>query len=505
MKINSELIKTPLKGLFDPSCFTLPEIDTTICNFLKNTVLSKREGQIVSMLAFFHYPQNTAHESSIFYRWFTWTEDLKMKGNILNKFHFINTKERIALNYSKCTKTLAAQFMKILSNKLKQSKPNNIKKLALKRNGKSHIVESLKGSRSRLWLIEDPASFDGFTETLEGAKTQWSLYYPIFVSDRLAGLFVIDGENPQVARNLKSSKKERQVYLTDLSLLELSIECIFKAYYTQLELPPSNVDLTATYWDRSEEAFVFTPAFLDELLRTYLFNDKQCEYYKTPPKVYLVSYWDVNGIKAINDTLSSHPTGNEIIRSVSRWLHDGFLDLLKKAKILDKSKFWVTRWGGDEFIVILAIHKNLKRDEKIKVQSLLHKLPECHVGSFIKRRLRLAIAELTSRSWLKGLSIKKSDAEVTKVLKRVGISGGFSCCKDNTKTAYDNARDEAENAMYIAKQLMKNRDMKGSCGICYNFSDETAVYIERKKQEGIFFDRLAEAENLSTSTKAFKQ
>jgi len=508
--MNTDLQKKPLRGLFEPAYFTLPNVDKIICDFLKKTILERQDGQIVAMLAFFHQPYCNKDNDGIFYRWFTWNRKLKLKEDILSQFQYKNEKEGIAFNCSHRTNTLAANFLKIFADELEKSRPNSIRELKLKKKknkNKNKINRTSKISslnNSRMWLIENPSMYVGFTEPLQNTTTEWSLYYPIFVSNRLAGLFAIDGESSHISRKLKEEKNERQKLLASLSLLELSIGCIFKAYYTQLEHPPCSATLTSSYWNRSEETYIFTPAFLAELLSTYMYNGRNSRYNATLPTAELISYWDANGVKSINDTLGSHPTGNEIVRSVGRWLHDGFREILREANILEKSYFWVIRWGGDEFIVILVANPTLTSKEKNKIKDMLGKLPNCQVGNIINKQLQSVVGEITEKSWRNGLRIKKTSAEIEKVLKLVGISGGYSWCKDNTRDAYENALAEAEKAMYIAKFLMKNKDMKGSHGICYRFSEETEEYMKRKCEENKFYDCLALSNNLSNQTMVFK-
>lgn len=82
---------------------------------------------------------------------------------------------------------------------------------------------------------------------------------------------------------------------------------------------------------------------IDEMTKMYNRNKYRImvkEYYSTIPKVGVI-FWDVNGLKLINDT-KGHEYGDRLIRSVASLVREFANDYAKAYRI-----------GGDEFLLIL--------------------------------------------------------------------------------------------------------------------------------------------------------
>lgn len=236
------------------------------------------------------------------------------------------------------------------------------------------------------------------------------------------------------------------------------MKSLFKAYYSQLDEPPGGVVVEQEYSERNDECLVFTPAFLTTLREDFL--ARKSPFYEKH-NLALVCYIDANGIKEINDRLKSHATGNEVIRAIGRWIHDNFKDLFEKNSLLENSRFWVVRWGGDEFIIMVAtknaFNNQQRQDFETQLRTSLHQLIDQKVPVLIKGL----------QAWRGVLCPNKSDREMEDVLKRVGAAGGWSWT-DRTLN-YEGARNQAERAMYVAKSIMK-----------YQLAPEGAVLLGTK-------------------------
>ena len=114
---------------------------------------------------------------------------------------------------------------------------------------------------------------------------------------------------------------------------------------------------------------------------------------------------DVNGLKAINDTLG-HKAGDEYILSASRMV----------CEIFQHSP--VFRVGGDEFVAVLTGHDFLARKELVRE---LHDRSVEHIGT-----------------------------------KEVVVSGGFSDYKPGEDASFHDVFERADALMYEEKQLLKS-------------------------------------------------
>ncbi|MHC4752242.1 MAG: nucleotidyl cyclase domain-containing protein [Planctomycetota bacterium] len=352
--------------------------------------------------------------------------------------------------------------------------------------------------KALFWLIEDPDEFEAFQDTLDPAVTSWSVYHPLFARDRLIGLFAVDGMDEHVGASLKQETKERARLEAVLRSVDITIDSIFKSYYSYLEEPPKNVKIEDTFLERwNDDCLVFSPAFLPEIKR-YLSpslqskSSKLTKYHYKPIKCELISYWDANGIKQINDRLSSHETGNEVIRVVGRWVHDSFSEIVTEMNKASFRKgdsalchFWVVRWGGDEFIVIVASQGELGAEQREKVNEFLR--------DRLDQRIRNELPDFCSHlcSWKKALCHQIHEQEMRRVLEAIGVSGGWAWCepagqrRESFEQLYKDALIKAEEAMYIAKAVVKGPlGGRGKCAVALEFNKEMDLYRNFLKDIG---------------------
>lgn len=473
----------PLKGVFEPDYFKIPQVDRAILDFMRHIVMSLADFLSITMFVFFHHPTVVDGER-VFFRWFSWRLDINKE--LIDLFEKAIPKEKIAINLKESKNTLGTEFLQKLSKKLETEDYINIKKLdgfKLKDNKGLMCINRIP--RGDFWLIHEPDKFELFYETLY--KTAWTVYYPLFLSDRLIGLFIVDGIDREIGKSLNKKNNKFRLQLEAIhNLVNITIHGVFKSYYSCLEDPPSGVQLGGFFFKRNDEGLVFSPVFLTELRNLFLKmmfeikNRKRRQFYN-PLICQFVSYWDVNGIKEINDRLSSHATGNEVIRTMSRWIYDSFREIITKSNLNPKPKFWVIRWGGDEFIVVLASEKKLLQNERDCINSLLRD----KLDNFIHDNIEPLIEELCQ--WKDALCIKGSNNEMKEILKRIGISGGWSWCTDGKK--FDEARNQAERAMYVSKSLFKG-PLSGRYGcIALEFNQDIANY-------GNFLTRIIDSDKI---------
>ncbi|MBS2968467.1 diguanylate cyclase [Metabacillus sp. KIGAM252] len=125
---------------------------------------------------------------------------------------------------------------------------------------------------------------------------------------------------------------------------------------------------------------------------------------------------DIDAFKAFNDTYG-HVKGDQCLKQVAECMKD----------LSQKLNGITARYGGEEFIVVIENH-----DEK-KVVQLAEEI----------------------RSEVEKLNIPCESGEKAKVTISIGVAGG---CKDEI-TAYKELIDEADQALYLAKDLGGNRVM----------------------------------------------
>lgn len=440
----------PIKGVFEPDYFVLSNIDTVMLDFLKHVVMALPEYLTISMFAFFHHP-TVEKNNHIFFRWFVNNPSIgPLDKDLMNNFQKYDSNECVGFNLAaqNPNTALSASFLQELSAKLKSQKYHAIKDIDLKLKNKRKTEKVERVKKAGFWLINNPSRFKGFTDPLVNKNTTYSIYYPLLISNRLVGLFAVDSIAQNLDNILTNPKNpSREKFEAVLRLMNITIECIFKSYYSQLDNPPTN-DLDNYFWKRNDECLVFGPTFLNELkilLCKGFGSYDRYQLYDKSIKCYFVSYWDANGIKQINDHLSSHATGTEIIRTVGEWIYECFNDIKKKIGL----KFWIVRWGGDEFIVIAAGNKQLSLKERQFINGTLSTMLRSH----IKKSLSPLIIQI--KKWKRCLNIKGSKKTIEDVLRRVGLSGGWSWCNKGKNIVLDDAKDNAEKTMYVAKAITK--------------------------------------------------
>jgi GGDEF domain-containing protein len=292
---------------------------------------------------------------------------------------------------------------------------------------------------------------------------------------------------------------DRERLAAALDLFELSVEALYKKYYSQPEYGVPKVcekqwqacaDLQQLWplWDSS--GVVYSPAFRAELLETVLERSdtvkaSQAKGGTVAPFVrefqpgYLLGYFDANGLKELNDSLS-HLVGNEAIRAVGRWLHDAFWTQpvgQDGQSLADGGKLhvraWVIRVAGDEFEVIIAFPvgsaggqpatgdpaKAWEKAIRSQVTSFIGKTPSPHDELF--RGLAALHAQLLPSNTR--AREQSTDISCFGPVRKLGIAGGIYLNMGSNGVDlvdHDIAFKHAERAMYEAKSIMKSRRVK---------------------------------------------
>jgi len=125
---------------------------------------------------------------------------------------------------------------------------------------------------------------------------------------------------------------------------------------------------------------------------------------QTEPEHFSILFIDLDGFKAINDT-QGHQYGDRALRTFSSLLKQSF----READV-------ISRWGGDEFVVLLP---GVNREKTVKIISVLQdnltnvSIP-CDDGSYIHLRASIGIASTSEISAPRTLEemIKRADNEM---------------------------------------------------------------------------------------------
>ncbi|HAS84631.1 MAG TPA: hypothetical protein DCS23_00950 [Candidatus Yonathbacteria bacterium] len=125
---------------------------------------------------------------------------------------------------------------------------------------------------------------------------------------------------------------------------------------------------------------------------------------QTEPEHFSILFIDLDGFKEINDT-HGHQCGDRALRTFSSLLKQSF----READI-------ISRWGGDEFVVLLP---GVNREKTVKIISVLQdnltnvSIP-CDDGSYIPLRASIGIASTSEISAPRTLEemIKRADNEM---------------------------------------------------------------------------------------------
>ncbi|QEN08289.1 GGDEF domain-containing protein [Oceanispirochaeta crateris] len=142
------------------------------------------------------------------------------------------------------------------------------------------------------------------------------------------------------------------------------------------------------------------------------------------PNHFAILFMDLDGFKAVNDKYG-HEAGDKVLKSVS-----------EKLRILTRKSDTISRFGGDEFVLLLANVKNNENCGKI--------------ASEIVKSISEAIL-------IDGNTIN------------IGCSIGIKLVEDAKLKSTDSLLEEADQAMYQAKKNGKNR---------YEFASEEIIKNE---------------------------
>ncbi|MEE8186742.1 MAG: hypothetical protein V3T99_03655 [Nitrososphaerales archaeon] len=458
----------PVYGTLEPRFFTLPEVNKRMASFLSEIIFLVQHYLTVSVLAVLRHPELVVGNRDVFFPAFTWNTKFDLDDNFRSNFNaefppnFDPERHSFLINVEfDPEKSLASEFLRKMRDSLKGGMElQDIERLNgfELTTGKHKTISRVNG----FWLIENPVEFKNFTNTLKGHKTEWTFYYPLRISNRLVGLFAVDSIAP-----LKELKDDLEMRVTSgkmkpiagqksdalgkleavAKMVEMTVESIFQSYYTQLETPPENMTLSKQYWKRSEEGFVLSPAYLNEVNKTPIIETLDGLKYE----MRIVYFFDANGIKKINDGIK-HTAGTEVIRSVGRWIYESFRQVIAELTLEQSCRFWVIRWGGDEFIVTFATEDG-DRVDLTEFEDTLNST----LRKTVLKGIRALITELSLKKWLREFQQQKDtrnpvDAKTVKdKLNKVGIAGGYAYFDKE----YRDTRDKAEDAMYTAKELMK--------------------------------------------------
>jgi diguanylate cyclase (GGDEF)-like protein len=289
------------------------------------------------------------------------------------------------------------------------------------------LTVQISKSRGRRWIeLPEPAQMLGdafepsFSESI--AKTVSTWVHPFVLDgERIFGAFGID---LQTAPN----DEQTSALLLLLDTFGLILSGLYHSYYSDLDPPPPAVAQTmGPHWPWESAARVLGRSYLEEIQgrtitegRCPVGDSKQC----------LILYGDGNGIKQLNDTYG-HETGNEVIRVLGAVLWRSSRETCSESALCKGAV--VVRWGGDEFVVVVA----LTAVEHIKAVA---KILEVH----IEKNLDQAVKEL------EGALTTGLGRNVT-LHGFVGISIGWSCWNGEQCQKFDEARGAAEDAMYVSK------------------------------------------------------
>ncbi len=132
--------------------------------------------------------------------------------------------------------------------------------------------------------------------------------------------------------------------------------------------------------------------------------------------------------------------------------------------------FWIIRWGGDEFVVVMASTQDFKSQERKEINSWLG--DEIH-NIFYKNKNDFIEA---IKNWGQELCKDKTEEDINNVLNNIGIAGGWSWCNNEDNDPFKSARDNAEKAMYVAKVVSKGPLLGQRDCVALEYTDEIEKY-----------------------------
>jgi GGDEF domain-containing protein len=323
---------------------------------------------------------------------------------------------------------------------------------------------------SDCYIIRDPGlryaelHRETFEEKEAAAGTVATFIRPVIVRGVLLGLFCVD-----VAHGRDGGDNDAQTdssgwlnqFTEGLNSLGIGIEATLgacsKAYYTHLD--PST--LPANTARGEPDSPILSAAFLETLMSEV--EHRNVAALNGCAMGYL--FFDNNDLKKVN-TIGNYECGTEIIRATGEWITEGirewtgtFTDTEQgslRERLDNAPQFWLVRWGGDEFIAVIAGSTGAKAHWAELLSTIENVI---HRGRDV---LALAIAELPSLSgktereieelqgMLRQTSVSVGAVFVPKVSARQGIRF------DGTLPVFlRQARVVAEDRMKLVKNMSK--------------------------------------------------
>ncbi len=462
--------RTPLLGLFDRDSFILPSVDRELTDFLRQIIPILKGTSAVCLVAFYRHPAFYVSAGApedivpIFYRWAVWNKQYPINEATRSKFSSYPN-ENCAISSGDFIfgqqKSLAAEFLAKIKQHLRSAPLSSITSIELEMTAGGS--KSIEKQSDEIWFIKNPEELANFNSTSDHLIC-WTVYRLLRIADTVGGLVMLDGTGEDYDEISDISKREPLA--ATFNLLETSLDAMYQTYYAQLEYDTPKIgdelarDIEFS-WDVN--GLVYSSVFRKRLLSEVL-EAPDAEGNRSPLSVefepgYLLAYFDGNGIKELNDSVS-HRIGNEIIRAMGRWLHVAFW-FPKELYLDDKPEpqmtpySWVIRIAGDEFLVIIAVPKGIDNEG---IESLKCRMSDglydylCTKGN-PREDLRKHLVKL-----LPVLAPAKRGDNLNRILE-TSLSGGWY---DNLggHEKYEQAWTEAEDTMYEAKHIVKSPQLR---------------------------------------------
>ncbi len=483
--------RVSLKGLFDRDAFAIRYIDEVFLSFMAKIVFYLHGLSTVCMVAFMRHQPSAKVDDVIFYRWFAWNENWNLNEKTLDVLQWKNEEMRMGFLSREFASsrewTLAGEFLKCLSARLADKPVEQLSEIELTPADDQGDVPKMMKYEESFWVLEEPKKCLYFWDTVKPASSEWCVYRPIMIRNRLAGVITLDGTGAVPSSKKSGDRNAWERIKSALQMLEKTVQSFYFGYYSQLDdLPAVGPEFGPDDYTWDMEGLVYSPTFLNELSSIILDKDpgQRPEFLPSVDVAdgYVVAYFDGNGIKQLNDSLG-HSVGTEVIRAIGRWLNDAFY-LEVCASEENKPWCWVTRVGSDEFVVIIAFPSGTPEGDKSRWKDSLASLVHSHICGD-----RNLIEDLDQRLNRLGSILLPPDKRGMRIPLKglVGIAGGW--CEHSPGRKYSQIWPMAETAMYTAKSFMKDTPMKGRSGA--SCLDIRVVETFKKGIRGSFPEGLA--------------
>jgi hypothetical protein len=186
---------------------------------------------------------------------------------------------------------------------------------------------------------------------------------PLIVRDVLLGLFCVDiaaapaseaGEKAAETAPLASLEQFTKGLVSLGVGIEATLGACAKAYYTHLDRSTVRESVEV-----ARETPILSAAFLETFISEV--EHRRAVALTTCAFAYL--FFDNNELKLVN-TVGNYECGTEIIRATGQWITRGIRRWAEqyndtgegtlRDRLDSAPQFWVVRWGGDEFIAVVA-------------------------------------------------------------------------------------------------------------------------------------------------------